>query len=101
MDECLVFYHLVGLYVLSYWDMKRVSSCAIFLHNRNKVNYTLKNTCMVYFIYFGEFIMWLCLMVSVSMEPVYKKKFVMLWYWWRIEEDTNCLVNKIPENFSL
>ena len=34
------------------------------------------------------------------MEPVKVKRFVMVGYWWRVEEGANHMVNKIPETLA-
>ena len=69
MDERAVFSHIVDSNLRSCWGLKNVSPCAIFPRDHGEAHYTLRNTRIVYFSFLGGFILWLCLMVSGSMEP--------------------------------
>ena len=52
MEKRAVFSHVVKSDARSCWDVKDVSSCAILMRNWNEANYTLRKSCIVYFISF-------------------------------------------------
>ena len=77
MDKHTIFSHVIESDVCSRWDIKGVSSFVISPHDCDEENYALLKTHIVCFIFCG-IIMWLCLAVGGSMEPVKGEKFVMI-----------------------
>ena len=78
----------------------------IYLHMQFSCTIMMKHIIhfkrLTYYIslFFGGFIMLLCLMVNGSTELVEAKKFVIFWTWKSIEEYTNRLIDNIPETLS-
>ena len=50
MDKQVVFSHVFDSGVHINWNVKDLSLCAIFLHNREEAHYILQQTHIVYFI---------------------------------------------------